>query len=127
MTLLNKCVNFESIQYISDIHLEFYKINEVDNILSYIQPNAKICVLAGDIGYPFQKIYEIFLCGISKKFDEIFLIHGNHEYYRIGKNKGKNIKQIIDKTNDIIKDNNLKNIHFLNNSYNTIIFYDLKH
>lgn len=104
-----------SIQYISDIHLEFIQNTQI--ILDKIIKTSDICVLAGDIGYPFENHYEEFLIGISKKFKHIILIHGNHEYYQLGKNKGKTMKQIINKTIEIININNLDNIYFLNNSY----------
>lgn len=108
------------IQYLSDIHLEFYDLTKIPRILSNIKPISDICILAGDIGYPFEKTYEVFLKGINNKFSHIFLIHGNHEYYQLKKNKDKTMEEIINKTHDIISSNNLKNIHFLNNSY-----YDL--
>lgn len=105
------------IQYFSDIHLEFYDLTKIHRILHNIKPLSDICVLAGDIGYPLEKTYEVFLKGINSKFSHIFLIHGNHEYYQIKNNKDKNIEDIINKTNEIITSNNLNNIHFLNNSY----------
>ncbi len=104
------------IQYISDIHLEFYDEKETIRLLRNIEPQTNICVLAGDIGYPFQRTYKIFLCGMSKKFEHIFLIHGNHEYYQFSENRNKTMKEIYDKTNRIIEKNNLQNIHFLHNS-----------
>ncbi len=64
-----------TIQYISDIHLEF-RYN-----LPKIKALADILVLAGDIGDPRSKIYKWFLSDVSSKFKKIFLICGNHEYY----------------------------------------------
>ncbi len=105
------------IQYISDIHLEYYKDIEIDNLVkNKIIPIAPICVLAGDIGYPFEKSYEYFLEKISKKFIHVFIIHGNHEYYQI-KHK-KTMNEMLEKTKDIT--NKIHNLHFLDNSY-----YDL--
>lgn len=104
------------IQYLSDIHLEF--INhpiKIDKLVEKIIPIAPICVLAGDIGYPFHEYYSNFLEKLSKKFNHILLIHGNHEYYQLGKNRGKSMDEIIEKTKDIVK--TLPNIHFLHNSY----------
>lgn len=93
------------IQYISDIHLEFYKNEEIVKII----PSAPILCLCGDIGYPEDKKYDIFLEWSSKNYEKVFLITGNHEYY----NKKKSIKEI----NDIIqtKVNLHSNITFLNN------------
>lgn len=106
-----------TVHYLSDLHLEFYDENELKDVISRIIPKSEICVLAGDICYPFQKSYEIFLMDMNNKFKHVFLIHGNHEYYRLCENEGKLMKDIINKTNDIINSNDLKNIHFLNNSY----------
>jgi predicted phosphohydrolase len=110
-------MNSLRIQYVSDIHLEYYHNIEVENIVkNKIIPIAPICVLTGDIGYPFNKSYKIFLEEISKKFIHIFLIHGNHEYYQI--RHKKTMDEIIEKTKEITS--TLENVHFLDNSY-----YDL--
>jgi predicted phosphodiesterase len=108
------------IHYLSDIHLEFYDITKIPRILQQIVPQSPICVLAGDIGYPFQSTYEVFLRGIHSKFEHIFLIHGNHEYYQLKNNKGKSNEEIVEKTREIIETHNLHKIHFLHNSH-----YDL--
>jgi predicted phosphodiesterase len=115
------------IQYISDIHLEFYKPHKVaKRILKNINPNedVKICILSGDIGYPFQPVYEEFLIFMNSKFEHVFLITGNHEYYQFGKNKGKTMKEINDKIQEIIEVNKLNNVHFLNNSTYDLIYED---
>lgn len=104
------------IQYISDIHLEFIDHPiKLKKIVEKIIPIAPICVLAGDIGYPFHPYYSQFLEEMSKKFNHILLIHGNHEYYQLGKNKGKTMNEILEKTKEIVK--SLPNVHFLHNSY----------
>jgi predicted phosphodiesterase len=105
------------IQYLSDIHLEFYKgsIPKVDRLLLQIIPVAPICVLAGDIGYPFEETYRHFLSKLSAKFEHIVLIHGNHEYYQLGGNKGKSMQEIVQQTEAICEA--LPNVHFLNDSY----------
>ncbi len=117
MTTIN---NSLTIQYMSDLHLEFYDADTIYSILEHIKPQTNICVLAGDIGYPFDLTYEIFLCGMSTKFEHIFLIHGNHEYYQCGNNQGRTREEILHQTWNILNRNNLSNIHFLHNSY-----YDL--
>jgi hypothetical protein len=67
--------------------------------------------LAGDIGNPYSANYEMFLNDINNKFNKIFIITGNHEYYN-------NYKSIYE-TNEYIKNICLKykNISFLNNSH----------
>jgi predicted MPP superfamily phosphohydrolase len=99
------------IQYFSDIHLEFLK-KQNTKFCDYIIPHAPVLVLAGDIGYPFQPLYTKFLSTISKKFKKIFLITGNHEYY-----KTLGIDETNKKIKEIITENRLDNISFLNNSY----------
>jgi len=82
-----------------------------------IQPKADICILAGDIGYPFQSNYKAFLHHMNDLFKHVFLIHGNHEYYQLQENKGKSMSEIYQKTQNIIKDHKLNNINFLYNSH----------
>lgn len=115
-------MNKLTIQYLSDIHLEFYgSLTKVSRLVNWIQPKSNICVLAGDIGYPFQKQYEIFLKSMNHKFEHTFLIPGNHEFYQMGKNKNKTMNDVIQQIENIIQSNELNNIHFLNNSH-----YDLR-
>jgi len=71
----------------------------------------EICILAGDVGNPYQINYDSFMKFISKNFKKTFVIAGNHEYY----NKTKTIKE----TNEFMKDyfHKFDNISFLNDSY----------
>lgn len=106
-----------AIQYLSDLHVEFYEgsLPKVDRLLRQIIPIAPICVLAGDVGYPFEATYAHFLRGMSAKFEHVVLIHGNHEYYQRGRNKGKIMEEIIQHTKEICA--TLPNVHFLNDSW----------
>jgi len=100
------------INYLSDIHLEFFKPHiNFDKVFRFPE-NGEILCLAGDIGYPESEIYTRFLQYCTKYFKYIYLIAGNHEYY-CGKNKEKTIQ----KTNNLINKicSNLKNVYFLNN------------
>jgi predicted phosphohydrolase len=104
------------IRYFSDIHLEFIKPNEIENIIKNIPRSIdEICVLAGDIGNPYQSNYDMFMNFININFKKTFVIAGNHEYY----NKTNTIKE----TNDYLKEYFAKfnNISFLNNTYE---YYD---
>jgi Icc-related predicted phosphoesterase len=112
------------IQYISDIHLEFYSFNKIAKIANKIIPKSKILVLAGDIGKPVSRIkktqakinkcYEYFLNLLSIKFDKIFLITGNHEYYN---NLGVSIEEVNKTIKTICENINKSNVIFLNNDY----------
>lgn len=97
------------IQYFSDIHLEMYSLVKMVRFLPFIPIRAPYCVLAGDIGYPASKQYEVFLKWISNKFEKIFLITGNHEYYSQELTKEENDTKI----QSLIDENQWKNIHFL--------------
>jgi predicted phosphodiesterase len=99
------------IQYISDIHLEFLRKPPK------IKVEADILVLAGDIGYPYSGIYREFLIDMNKKFKRVYLITGNHEYYNCGKNMNASMEEIDEEIIRIIKNNNLNNICYLDNSY----------
>jgi predicted phosphodiesterase len=104
------------LQYISDLHLEMHAVGAVSQLMTKIVAKADICVLAGDIGYPYQSSYQNFLQGISKKFKHVFLIHGNHEYYQRKENIGKSMNDVVLQTKKILP----HNVHFLHNSH-----YDL--
>lgn len=108
------------IQYLSDLHLEFYRPEIIPHFLARIPQEGDVCVLAGDIGYPFQSSYELFLKGMHEKFEHVFLILGNHEFYQLRENKGKSVTEVIEHVQKIISENGLSHIHFLHNSH-----YDL--
>lgn len=97
-------------QVISDIHLEFMK-GKIPQII----PKCSTLVLAGDIGNPMLESYGRFLRKCANDFQNIILIHGNHEYY------GTNYKTSTEKTREICAEINKtslsKKIHFLNNSH----------
>lgn len=66
------------IQYVSDIHLEFY--DKVPFPL-LVKPNARYLALAGDIGQPSHTNYNAFFQYVSSNWDRVFYVPGNHEYY----------------------------------------------
>ena len=92
------------IQYISDIHLEFYE----DILQIPIIPSAPVLCLLGDISYPESKNYDKILKWCSENFEKVFIISGNHEYYS---------KLTYSEINEIIQNKvkNYNNITFLNN------------
>jgi predicted MPP superfamily phosphohydrolase len=100
------------IQYISDIHLEYLHIEEVKSIIRKITPVAPILTLAGDLGNPFASNahYQLFIKEMSNKFEKIFIITGNHEYYG-----GHTIEDVDMKIQEIVK--GFPNITFLHNTY----------
>ncbi len=99
------------IRYFSDLHLEFLSIYEVELLIKKIPPSEnEICILAGDIGIPYQQQYNIFMEFISKVFIKTFVISGNHEYYS---------KKTIRQTNEFLAEYYKKfdNISYLNNTF----------
>ena len=100
------------VRYFSDLHLEFIKPNKIEQFIKKIPSGFdEICILAGDIGNPYQTNYDIFMNFISINFKKTFYITGNHEYY----NKTKSIDEINDFLKDYFKQFN--NISFLNNTF----------
>jgi len=97
------------IQYLSDIHLEFYRSHVL--VSSKVIPVAPILVLAGDVGYPFQDSYRLFLESMSQRFEHVILIHGNHEYYH----RKKTMNEIIQQTQYVC--HRFPNVHFLHNDH----------
>ena len=100
------------LRYLSDLHLEFIKPNKIEEFIRKIPSGIdEICILAGDIGNPYQLNYDIFMKVMSKNFKKTFIISGNHEYY----NKTKTLQE----TDEFMKKyfQKYNNISFLNNNY----------
>jgi hypothetical protein len=50
------------IRYLSDLHLEFIDPNKIEQFIKKIPSGVdEICILAGDIGNPYQSNYNIFM------------------------------------------------------------------
>ena len=65
---------------ISDLHLEF---KTPKYTFPKIEAKCKNLFLLGDIGLPFiNEDYTNFLEEIAKSFEHIFIVLGNHEFYR---------------------------------------------
>ena len=102
------------IQYISDIHLEQYKIAFEHNLnpRQFVQPDpsAEILVLAGDIGNPEEPNYKLFLEWCSKSWKTVILVAGNHEFYGSLRER-RPVEQRLEAIREVVKD--LPNVHFL--------------
>jgi len=89
--------NNMKLRYFSDLHLEFISSDKIHQFIQKIPSGINdICILAGDIGHPYELNYDIFMEFISKNFKKTFVISGNHEYY--------NTTKTIEETNDHLKE-----------------------
>ncbi|KAJ2993437.1 hypothetical protein HDV02_002416 [Globomyces sp. JEL0801] len=115
-------------QIASDVHIESYRWTErkiekkelISFMESVMEPVAPNLILAGDIGCPGSQEgaadYELFLHIQSARFERVFVVTGNHEYY--SKHWDKNeIDNVIQK---IISNISRQNVYFLNNRSNVI-------
>ena len=82
----------KNIRVVSDVHLEHY--NTPPNFRDIITPgiNDILCLL-GDIGNPYQELYESFITWCKQNFSIVLVIAGNHEYYNSS----------LDSTNNLIE------------------------
>ena len=101
------------LQIISDIHLEFR-----DNRYPYIPQLASNITLLGDIGRPFSAVYARFIRDCSKRFRNVIVLAGNHEYYSTTRRK-MTVGEIREKIREVCSQYN--NVHFLDDS---VVFID---
>ena len=99
------------IQYISDLHLEHHKNNNVFSRIKKLPDCENICVL-GDIGYPESQIYQDFMSYCSNNWKNVFWIMGNHENYH----KPKTDIKIMSEIEEYVKQICPKNVYFMNNN-----------
>nr|QYA18301.1 metallophosphoesterase [Clandestinovirus] len=69
------------VQYISDLHLGEMFFGHLVVKVPEIEPLAPTLVIAGDLGNPLSSQYTRFLKMHSKRFDNIIVVAGNHEFY----------------------------------------------
>lgn len=99
------------IQYVSDIHLEFYNkpIQNFKNL--FLSPCAPYLALCGDIAKPSDINYINFINWCSANWSKVFIIAGNHEYYNNDDKVGKSMTQIKNKIREIVS--LMPNVFFL--------------
>ena len=96
-------------QIISDIHLEYY--DKLPELNYFFTVSAHNLILAGDICYYQHPNFMIYFNKVSKLFDNVFFIPGNHDYYAYN-----HIPDISFDEIDFTMKNNLsifKNVHFI--------------
>ncbi len=73
----------------SDIHLEKYPHRRIQSKSSHL-------ILAGDIGVPLFDSYHRFILDVSRNFDQIIYVAGNHEYERCWMGVDKNNELLLE-------------------------------
>ena len=69
------------LQYCSDLHLEFRE-NKAFMEAHPLEPRGDVLLLAGDV-VPFGAMarYDSFFDDLSRRFETVYWLPGNHEYY----------------------------------------------
>ena len=94
------------IQVYSDIHIENW------NKLPDLPVNAKYLFLAGDICQIYNPMFYPFLDSCSKRWEKVFYVPGNHEYF-----SQKNNLNVLEFEYKYRIQEKYKNIFYLNNEF----------
>jgi hypothetical protein len=95
------------IQIISDIHLEYR-----NGYYPFIPKRADNIALLGDIGKPFSKVYHRLINDLSKRFSNVILVAGNHEFFS-PKRRKLTVSEIRAQIQEIAS--SYLNVHYLEN------------
>ncbi len=92
-----------SLQICSDLHIEFYDDYPSIPQTTLIQPSSPYLCLLGDIGLANDEKYRQFLLDCSDRFQTVFVVAGNHEYYHNTVEKTKNkIREICKERENLV-------------------------
>ena len=110
MRVISTKVNARKLQIVSDLHLEFLSLNQVEELANKISDGspADVLILAGDIcSWNNNSFYnrKLFLDILSNRYSYVFYIFGNHEYYGTSYSDVQKLKSYYNLTNIIILDN----------------------
>ena len=104
---------FFRIQYVSDLHLEFY---EKAAFPLLVKPAARNLALAGDICQPGHRLFKPFFDYVSSNWDNVFYVTGNHEYYNYHHSKwASHLPETVDERHKQIQAilSNYRNVYYL--------------
>lgn len=98
------------IQIFSDIHLEFASLSACQDgryTWPHIPVLGEALCLLGDIGYPDDEGYQMFLLECADRWEHVFFLAGNHEFYN---------QPDVDTTIALMEEiaSRRENLHFLN-------------
>jgi len=104
--ILNVALN---VTLVSDLHREFYRHSTplFDTLRMELLPQTRICVMAGDVGYPLLRRSEGYspdpsfihiLKEFKKRYPVVLFVPGNHEYYQ-----AQEYKASMDKIDQVMK------------------------
>jgi len=94
-----------SFQIVSDLHLESYKDKGVE-IVNELKVSADNLIIAGDLGC-VDPVYKKIIPLIMKRWENVILVLGNHEYY------GQNIGAMKDRLGKL--ESKYEGLHILDN------------
>lgn len=111
----------KSIQIISDLHTEFHR--QPVKLTNFINVKSKNLAILGDLGNLNKRSiinYKDIVCQSSNLFEKVFIVSGNHEYYRYTNDQILSMDDTDKKIEDIC--NYYPNVYFLNNK--SVKLYD---
>lgn len=95
-----------SIQYVSDVHVDIHKT------IPKIKPLSRYLAVCGDVGIPSSPYWKAFMTQVSQDFEKVFFVPGNHDF-----DLGPIYRQYqVQKWTPIMKEicESLGNVHYLN-------------
>jgi predicted phosphodiesterase len=107
-----------ALRILSDTHLE--RLNKIpESLIPFLEPlkqnhgDYNVMCLLGDIGYPHEKIFKNFMNIMSKNYNQVIVLTGNHEYYNYGTPKIYSMDEVDSELREFCAKN--PKIHYLQN------------
>lgn len=68
---------YQSVDYISDVHIDAREINDIPR---FFDVKSEICILAGDVGDVDHENWFIFMHKLSQMYETVCFVPGNHDF-----------------------------------------------